>query len=242
MHDLVIADDESIVRKSLRKNIKWAKYGFRVVADAKNGQEALQAVETHKPDLLITDIKMPDLTGIEVLIRAKKLHPQLQVVMLSAFDSFQYAADALMYGAEAYLLKPVDFSQLENVMNKINDNLSSKTGRKEKNTAQSCDIVEGARQYIHAHYDTKVTLEQVAAACHTSASYLSTAFKARTGCSFVDYLVSVRMKKARELLEFSGYRIVDIAQKVGYEDYTYFCKVFKKENGKTPLEYRCENR
>ena len=58
----------------------------------------------------------------------------------------------------------------------------------------------------------------------------------------MDYLVSVRMKKARELLEFSGYRIADIAQKVGYEDYTYFCKVFKKENGKTPLEYRCENR
>lgn len=250
MHTLVIADDEQIVRTSLRKNIKWAKYGFKVAADAQNGQEALQAVEVYKPDLLITDIKMPDLTGIEVLIRAKKIYPQLQVVMLSAFDSFEYARDALMYGAEAYLLKPVEISQLDTVMNKINDNFLqferknffSRYAKREKDIAESSDIVENARQYIHAHYDEKITLEQVAASCHTSPSYLSTTFKARTGCSFVDYLVSVRMKKARELLEFSSYRIIDIAQKVGYEDYTYFCKVFKKENGKTPLEYRCENR
>lgn len=248
MHTMVIADDELIVRKSLRKNIKWAKYGFKVVADAQNGQEALSAVKTYKPDLLITDIKMPDLTGIEVLIRAKKLHPQLQVVMLSAFDSFEYAQDALMYGAEAYLLKPVELSRLDSVMNKVNDNfqhLERKTlfsRKKEKDTAESSDIVESARQYIHAHYDEKITLEQVAVSCHTSASYLSTTFKTKTGSSFVDYLVSVRMKKARELLEFSSYRIIDIAQKVGYEDYTYFCRVFKKENGKTPLEYRCENR
>lgn len=249
MHNLVIADDESIVRRSLRKNIKWAKYGFKVVADAQNGQEALQAVETHRPELLITDIKMPDLTGIEVLIRAKKLHPQLQVVMLSAYDSFAYAADALMYGAQAYLLKPVDPLMLDDVMNKINGNLQQMERKipffkadKTREAAQSGDIVESARQYIHANYEEKITLEQTAAVCHTSASYLSTVFKAKTGCSFVDYLVSVRMKKARELLEFSGYRIADIAQKVGYEDYTYFCKVFKKENGKTPLEYRCENR
>ncbi len=249
MYGLVIADDESIVRRSLRKNIKWAKYGFKVVTDAENGWQALQAVEAYKPELLITDIKMPDLTGIEVLIRAKKIHPQLQVVMLSAFDSFQYASDALMYGAEAYLLKPVDPFALDDVMNKINGNLQKMERKipffkadRVREAALSGDIVESARQYIHANYNEKITLEQAAAVCHTSASYLSSTFKARIGCSFVDYLVSVRMKKARELLEFSGYRIADIAQKVGYEDYTYFCKVFKKENGKTPLEYRCENR
>lgn len=241
MYGLVIVDDERAVRSGLKKNIRWAQYGFRVLADADCGREAIRLVERLKPELLITDIRMPDLSGLEVMVHARRIRPGIQIIVLSAYDSFAYAQQAMLHSAAGYLLKPVEQAQLDLLMRKVQANLAGKPPAPDPDVGPAT-IAELARRYLEQHYAERVTLEDAAAQCYTSASYLSAAFKASMGVSFVDHLVALRMRKACELLESSSYRIHEIALKTGYEDYTYFCKVFKKVMGVTPLAYRCSSR
>lgn len=240
MRGLIIADDEQAVRSGLARNIRWAKYGFGVVVEADCGREAVRLIRSAQPDLLVTDIRMPDLSGLDVMMQARRIRPDLQIIVLSAYNSFEYAQQAMLHSAVGYLLKPIVPEQLDPLMEKVLRNLAARPAAPAPAADEPATIAELARRYIEQHYAARLTLEEVAGHCYTSASYLSTAFKASMGVSFVDYLTGLRMRKACELLERSSYRIHEIAAKTGYEDYTYFCKVFKKAMGVTPLAYRCK--
>lgn len=243
MYGMIIADDEDIVRRGLCKNVKWAKYGFEVVGEACNGQETMKLVRKLRPQLLLTDIRMPDMLGLDVLKQIKGEQLDTQVVMLSAYDLFDYAREALMYGAVGYLLKPLEESELDMVMEKVQENIKHKklSGVKQTSVEREIDSIELVRQYVIDHYAEALTLKDLATMFYMPATYLSSKFKSKTGCNFVDFLVDIRMKKAKELLLYSDRRIPEIASMVGYDDYTYFCKVFKKTTGYTPLAYRCTN-
>lgn len=241
MFGLLIADDERLVRQSLKQNICWAKYGFQVLGEAKDGQETLRLLRQLRPHLLITDIRMPNISGVEVMARARMELPNLQIIVLSAFDSFEYARQALLYSAVGYLLKPVKPDQLDVLMEKVIAQLRACEGAQAKKAVVD-SVVERALAYMEENYMQRLTLEQTAAACYANASYLSSAFKNAVGISFTDYLSEMRIRKARVLLENSQYRINEIAARVGYDDYSYFCRVFKKLVGVAPLRYRMGER
>lgn len=243
MYRLIIVDDEDIVRAGLCKNINWAKYDFMVVKDLSNAADAVEAVQKFHPDMLLTDIQMPKHSGLDMIAALRKTHMNLPIVILSAYDQFSYAQEAISYGVCGYLLKPVEESQLDAVMEKVLNQLK----RQESNSAlsqttpeqmSSGDIIERAKKYIHENYTRKISQEDVAAHCYITPAYLSSLFKARLSCNFVDYVTAVKIKEAKYLLENSSYQVKEIAYRTGYEDYTYFCKVFKKTVGVSPLEYR----
>lgn len=102
---VLIADDESIVRKGLIATTNWAQFNMEVIADVPNGQKCLEAFREHRPDIIITDIVMPELTGIEVLKLVKQEAPSTKVILLSCHRDFEYAQQGLHYGASGYLLK-----------------------------------------------------------------------------------------------------------------------------------------
>ena len=201
MYGLVIADDEEVVRLGLRKNIKWAKYGFKLLDDASNGRMALDMIMMYGPDLLITDIKMPDIDGIELLIQAKRIDPKIQVIILSAYDCFQYAQAALAYDAAGYLLKPIEEQQLDDIMYKIQKNIGKLNHHdkspKNKRNVLNDDIIERSRKYIQENYRTKLTLDKIAGICYTNPTYLSTVFKEKMGCGFVDYVFPYPNQKSK---------------------------------------------
>lgn len=97
MYTVVFADDEVELRQAILQRIDWEGLGFSVVADAENGVEALEAVEQYEPDLLITDIRMPLMTGIELARRVREVCPATQIVFLSGYDDFGYAQEAIRY-------------------------------------------------------------------------------------------------------------------------------------------------
>lgn len=248
MYRLMVVDDEDIVRRSLIKNIRWADYNFEVVADAASVKEALEKIEIYKPDLLITDIKMPEISGLELIKACKDRAPKLVTIILSAYDDFSYAQYALYYGVSGYLLKPIEKQALDELMHKVLREIRNAEMQTclviesyKSSTDENEDIVGRAKEYIMKHFDSKLTLEIVAKSCYTNPTYLSNVFKSKMGCNFVDYVNSLKIEKAKQMLQYSKYKVKDIAIKIGYEDYTYFCKVFKKNTGETPLQYRCKH-
>lgn len=108
----ILADDEISILRELENAIDWAGLGIQLVRLATNGQDALGAILEFRPDFAIIDIKMPDLDGIEVIQKTRKLGITTDFIILSGYDSFSYAKDAIRYGAKAYLLKPLDNSEL----------------------------------------------------------------------------------------------------------------------------------
>ncbi|CAI6087712.1 response regulator transcription factor [Cohnella sp. JJ-181] len=107
MYRVILADDEPEICRGLRLKIAWDRLGYEIAGEARNGKEALAAIESERPHLLLTDIRMPVMDGIELLQACKRLHPALRIVVLSGHDDFEYVQTALRCGARDYVLKPV---------------------------------------------------------------------------------------------------------------------------------------
>ena len=238
MRTVLVVDDEDIVREGLKTQIPWAKYGFRVIDDCASGLIAEDIIRQKLPDLLMTDIKMPDISGLELIKRAKRIKPDLQCIILSAYDTFAFAQQALLYDVVGYLLKPVDLHELEILMEKVNHSFLTAP----KTPPPAPDPIEQIRAYVQTHYSEKITLDQLSSLFFLTPSYISSMFKSKTGIALVDYITEIRIREAKKLLLNSEHRVRDIALEVGYEDYTYFCKVFRKLVGKTPLEFRFDHK
>ncbi|WP_223156812.1 response regulator transcription factor [Thermosediminibacter oceani] len=118
MLKLIIADDEPIVREGLKESVNWDELGLRVVGCARDGREALEIFTSCGCDVILTDIRMPFMSGLELTGRVKEIDPSVIVVLLSAYDEFRYAQEAIRLGAFDYILKPIDLDELKKTMEK----------------------------------------------------------------------------------------------------------------------------
>ena len=126
MYTVVVADDEEEIRKGIVKKVNWENAGFQVVGEASNGVEALELVEKLEPDLLLTDIQMPFLTGIELAREVREIRPLVNIAFLSGFDDFAYARQAIQYNIINYMLKPISSKELELELHKIKSIIDEK--------------------------------------------------------------------------------------------------------------------
>lgn len=123
MYTIVIADDEEELRRAIVRRIPWEQAGFRVVGEAENGVEALEMVSSLEPDLLLTDIRMPFISGIELARQVREIRPATQIAFLSGFDDFSYAQQAIQYNIISYMLKPISMAELTENLRKIREKL-----------------------------------------------------------------------------------------------------------------------
>ena len=126
MYTVVVADDETRQRDAMIETVPWEELGFKVVGSAENGIEALELVEQLEPDLLLTDIRMPFLSGIELARRAREIRPAMNIVFLSGYDDFSYAQQAIQYNIISYLLKPISAKEMTENLKKIREKMDSK--------------------------------------------------------------------------------------------------------------------
>lgn len=112
LYTVVVADDEDELREAVCTMIPWRDYGFRLVGSASNGLDALQLVEQHEPDLLLTDIRMPFISGIELARQVREVRPATNIAFLSGYDDFEYAKQAIQYNIISYMLKPLTIEGL----------------------------------------------------------------------------------------------------------------------------------
>ncbi|MBA9087694.1 YesN/AraC family two-component response regulator [Fontibacillus solani] len=242
---IVIADDELHIREGLA-SYHWDRLGFQVVGIAKNGKEALHFIETMQPHVLLTDIKMPVMDGIELLKKISETKPYCKTIILTGYKEFEYARSAIQYGAINYLLKPFELDELEAVMIKIRNLLDEEILHisEEKDVDMGIDTahfshpIRESVKYIREHYGNKITLDTIANQVHLNASYFSTLFKQETKMNFVDYLKKYRLEQAKRFLLNEDLKVFEIANRIGIQNANYFTEVFKEYTGLSPLEFR----
>lgn len=333
MRRILIVDDEPMIRKGLIQLVK--EYDSAIEAfSANNGLDAIQAMRQFSPDIVLTDIRMPRMDGLELARTIHETKTNLSVVIISGYDDFNYAKQCISYGVKEYLLKPVTDLELYPVLDRLfsaqkqvsvslslyeewlketeeavwmldDDRLKellehwaatyAGTGvqvnqlqqivadglsilRKRLQTrgftvtlddkaVSDLTALEAARYFQHAirefadqivryrggnqrklfdeavhlidmHLKEEISLEFVAEKIGLSPTYFSYYFKKIAKESFVQYRMRKRIELAKKMLEMPQYKVVDVGQEVGFSNYTYFHKVFKRITGYSPSEYR----
>ncbi len=239
---LLIADDEDMIRKGVAKYLQLHTDRFSKIYEAENGQEAIDLTLRYQPDMLLLDVQMPGKTGLDVMKEVQKAGLEPVTVILSGYDAFSYAQQAVKFGAKDYLLKPVRAADILSTLNELADKYIGKEDAPEEETENSNPLVREATEYMQENYAKDLSLTEVAEHLRISTGYLSTLMNQNLGCGFVDYLNQVRVDRACCYLEQNQLKNYEVAYKVGFNDEKYFSKVFKKVKGMTPKEYRMSSK
>ncbi len=242
MYKVVLVDDESIIIEGLTKAFPWEKYNCKIVGTAPNAMIGTTIIKTESPDILITDISMPNLTGLEMIQNIKKEFPSLQIIVLTAFRDFDYAREAIRLGVLRYLLKPSKMDELTNAIIEAVEKLDAIYNGSGKSAVEEVVydsvIVNNTITFIRSNYEKKLTLKLLADEVYVSEWHLSRLIKKYTDKKINDIINEIRVDKAKELLKNPYLKINDIAISTGFNDTPNFSKVFKRQTGITPNEYR----
>ncbi len=240
MYELLLVDDEEMSRNSLATYFPWEDYGFHVCGQVSNGKEALDFMEEQIVHVVLTDISMPIMDGVQLAERLREREEEPPcVVFLSAYNDFQYAQNAIRYGVRFYILKPSDFDEIRETFTKIREELDEKFQVEETPAAgyDEDEIISQVLQYIQKEYRFG-TLGELAKKIHLNSSYLSQLIKLKTGKNFVDLLFEMRMKQACIFLQDPEVKIYQISSLVGYTNPNNFTRAFKTYYQTSPKEYR----
>ncbi|MDT8717265.1 response regulator [Clostridium sp. 19966] len=130
MYKVMIVDDEPFVRQGLISLINWAEYDFQICCESDNGIDALKSAKEYSPDLIITDIRMPEMSGLELIRECEKeLKSGCKYIILSGYSEFEYARQAMSYGVVNYILKPIDEDEVKESLARIKKELDEKNQR-----------------------------------------------------------------------------------------------------------------
>lgn len=141
MLKVIIVDDEILVRVGLKSAVNWGKYDMQVVAEASNGNDALEVIKQFIPDMVITDIRMPGMDGIALIKEIRQINDSVKIVILSCYDDFHYAKEAIKFGVSEYILKPTMLpNDLEDVVSRIANLIKSEMKKEDESEVQNRQI------------------------------------------------------------------------------------------------------
>ncbi|MFD2614362.1 response regulator transcription factor [Paenibacillus gansuensis] len=245
---LLIIEDERPARESIKKLLQKADVPFEIIGEAENGQEGLHMIRSLRPDVVLSDIHMPQMDGVKLLQTVREEGLDCRFIMLTAISEFEYARQALEYGASGYLLKlSLDPQGIRQTMQKAASELEKlERLRKadkwfpEQDRQAPMDHPEMNRiiRYIDEHYAEEITLKGMADLIRMDASYVSDLFKKKTGVTLTHYIQDRRIRAARMLLAETDGTVSEIGRQAGFENDNYFIKIFKRFCGMTPNEFR----
>lgn len=270
MYRILIADDEVIERKVLYKTLEKHLGDQCEIYLAENGREALRIYKERQIQILILDIEMPGINGIEAAEQIRRMDKDCCIIFLTAYDEFSYAKKAVHVRAMEYLLKPYEEKELLQILDEairqteetIQKHASEETADKAEEPQQEAvqslaneeefEVLDNSsmRQlrvkkkildYIQEHYMYELSMQDVARAMNYSEAYFCKLFKQCFDQNFTSYLTEYRVEQAKKMLHEPAVNIKEVGRAVGYADANYFAKVFKRATGNSPTEYRINN-
>jgi YesN/AraC family two-component response regulator len=265
--NVLIVDDEPIIRIGLKTLVDWQQFGFQHVGEAEDGIEAWDQIDLLQVDIVITDLLMPRMNGLE-LIRSIQNHSRpIAVIVLSCMDDFSYVKEAMKHGAKDYILKPtMEPDQLIAILISVREELlrtremkrqlTSFQDLENQNTVHLIiDDIDDIRltepqtrnpfvmkafRYMDENYANNISTIDIAAHVRLSRSYISDLYGKETDESLSEALTRIRISKAKKMLRKGELKIYEIAEAVGFLDAKVFAKAFKRLEGCTPREYEVE--
>lgn len=260
---LLIADDERLEREALVDMVTRRFVEHEIVLEvAENGRKAADTAILWEADLILMDIEMPGMNGLDAARAVLAQRPGCRVIFVTAYSLFQYAHEAVHLGACDYLLKPVDPDELEASIRRAIRQIEAERKlealapvqqepepeapaapeeadpRDETENNQTALVMAHVRRYLEDNYMFDISLDSVGEILHISPAYLSAQFKKYQKMNFLDCLTELRINAAKELLNDPFRSSAEVASMVGYEDASYFARAFKKRTGVTPTQYR----
>ena len=256
MYRAVVLDDEKWTLRGICRTFDWAAEDFEPPFSTTNPEEGLEHILATPPDAVFVDILMPEMSGLDLMAAARKNGVASEFVIISGVQEFEYARTALKYAAFDYLLKPLHRDAAQAVLQKLRRHLDGQKSSarlsapleevhrrlletiSSQSEESSADTFSQLVYYVEAHLDEPLLLKEVAAQFYLTPNYVSTLFRERLDTTYSEYLSHLRVEKAKKLLRNTSKSVEDIAQFCGYADSRYFSRVFRKQLGLSPLQYR----
>lgn len=241
-YKFLVVEDEPLIRRNIIKKIDTLQMPLEFAGEAGNGQCAVELVEQAFPDLVITDIRMPVMDGLALIRLLYEKHPQIKSIILSGYDDFKYAQEALKYGVSDFLLKPVKPLKLKSALQRVLLQLDAEHQKQSEIGARGLspdELGELLVDYLRTNYHTDIVLSRLAEQFGFTAEYITKVFKKHTGDTPLKYLTKLRINEAKQILvNQPSVEIKKVGELVGYMDSCYFSRVFKANTGEYPTEYR----
>lgn len=243
MYRVLLIEDDKTNLCFYEKMKEWEKAGFVIAGEARNGLQALELLESESFDLLIVDVMMPVMNGLEFLEELQKRDRESLCVIASNYNEFEYVRQGMRLGAMDYLLKPVMGEELYSCLNRMREKLEEK---KEANLVEQifvecgADIHAGFVQKVMQHFEEHpdLNLQDIADAFHLSKDYFGKLFKRQMQENYNQFVLKFKMEYAKKLLCMKDDKIYEISDKLGYRTTDYFSKLFREYTGMTPAQYR----
>lgn len=239
MYRVYLVDDEALVLESMVKSIPWAEHDLEVAGMSTDPLAAREEILALRPEVVFTDIKMPGMTGLELIGSVREAGLESEFVVVSAHESFDYARQVIQHGGFDYLIKPTEGEQMAELLARLLARLEKKLPHRNLPTTSSGEL-NRIILHLNRSIDQKHTLGEIAAIFNISSGYICNLFSKHLGITFSAYLTKIRMEAAARALAATDKPVKQIAAECGYEDYFYFCRVFREFHGRTPTQMRSE--
>ena len=248
---VLIVEDEDIIRKGIAYTMDWTSMGCTIVGEAANGREGIEKILELQPDIVLTDIMMPFVDGIE-MIRQTKEKVHYKSIILTSYAEFSYAKQAIDLKVSDYLMKPVEEEDIRAVIQKLAPEIQREKEVEKLYEKQNSGMpmeeyylrAQKENPYVvqllkitEERYADKISIESLAEELQVSASYLSRKFKNATGLTYLDFLNQYRVREAIKLLETGRYKVYEVSDMTGFSDYKHFNAVFRRYTNQSPSEF-----
>jgi len=241
---ILIVDDEKYEGILIEKCLDWAAHGFEIIGNLQDADAAMDCFHQLRPDIVLCDINMPVIDGLELSRQMKLCNPDVHIVIVTGYQEFEYAKDAIRIGVDNYILKPIQAEELLETAEMIRGKVMAETDRKMPSAGADPaqvknDLIRAAVSYIEDNLSARgLSLGSIAPAIYSNRSYLSRVFREETGETVTSYILRRRIEKSRELFDTTDLRVYEVASLIGIPDAHYFGQCFKRATGLTVNEYR----
>ena len=254
--NLLIVEDEKEIINGIMAGVDWEEAGIDTVCQATSLEVAVRQLDAVRIDIVLCDIELPDGSGLDFLEWLKEKYPGTVSLIMTCHEEFDYAKRAVSLGCRDFIVKPIIYGELEEKLRGVKREIAarqendryqafgrewmkqiSKEHESPLSTVNKKELICQVKAYITLHLKEDLRVEQMAKRFCISADYLSKLFKREEGTGIGDYIVEERMFLAAELMKAGHASVSRIAYECGYDNYSYFTKVFKKRYGMTPREF-----
>ena len=247
---LLIADDEPIIRRGIRALVDFEALGIDHIYEAADGKQAFDLFEKELPDIVLADINMPGLNGLDFSSKVKAIKPETRIALITGYDYFDYAHKAIKIGVDDYILKPVSRDDISQLLHKLIKSIQQQATeaevvslvssiREDYGAADEDGYLSDIQRIVDQGFDeADFSLTVLAEGLGLSAGYTGELFKKLFKVSFKEYVQIRRLEKAKLLLLSTDMKNYEISEAIGFNDPNYFSSAFKKRFGESPNRYR----
>lgn len=240
MYRVILVDDDEWILRGIEHTFPWEKYNFKVEASFTDPSELFTYLETDTADVVFTDIRMMSMTGLDMIekIRNNLGIKDILYIIISAYDDYEFMRKAINLGVVDYCRKPISAQSAETILQNLTSKLESMhKSEPDAHTVSAHEGFRGILDYINRNLDKRITLKELSKQSNYNSNYICMMFREYLGMNFSKYLLSERMKKAKELFDTGRYSVKEVQTMVGYAEYSYFHSEFTKFYGITPAKY-----